>query len=68
MVLWVDENQQANVSLLDKNEVPWENILKGKILDREEALNYPYKEEIFHITDHIFWEDKEIINFLFPKN
>ena len=68
IALWVDENQQANVSLLNKNEVPWENILKGEILDREEALNHPYKEEIFHITDHIFWEDKEIINFLFPKN
>ncbi|MFC2721370.1 MAG: hypothetical protein ACFN00_03735 [Flavobacteriaceae bacterium] len=46
MVLWVDKNQQANVSLLDKNEVPWENILKGEILDREEALNHPYKEEV----------------------
>ena len=33
MALWVDENQQANVSLLDKNEVPWgEHTKRGKSL------------------------------------
>lgn len=68
LLLWIDEKEQGNISLLDKTDVPWESILKGEILDREDALKSPYKEEIFHITNHIFWEDKEIMDFLTSKN
>ena len=31
---------------------------------REEALKHPWINEVFHVTDHIVWEDKEIIAYL----
>ncbi|RXM51598.1 MULTISPECIES: hypothetical protein [unclassified Chryseobacterium] len=58
------ENGQYNVSILDGNESPWQHKMLGKILQREEALQHPWKEDVFHITDHIVNEDQEIIKYL----
>ncbi|MBW8360827.1 MAG: hypothetical protein K0M56_01425 [Kaistella sp.] len=61
--IWTnDENYQ--VGLMDKEESSWQQDLLGNILDRSEALNHPWIKDVFHITDHIVTEDKEVIEYL----
>jgi hypothetical protein len=61
--LWQDENN-FNVGIVDKEDSPWSDVsFLGKILDRDEALQHDLIEEVFHITDHMVVEDKEIFNF-----
>ncbi|AZA99576.1 hypothetical protein EG359_08105 [Chryseobacterium joostei] len=58
------ENDEYSVIILDGSESPWQNKILGKILHREEALQHPWKQDVFHITNHIVNEDKEIIKYL----
>lgn len=52
------------VELMDKEDSPWKGVeLLGQILNRKESLKHEWVKEIFHITDHIVSEDKEIIHF-----
>lgn len=60
--LWENENGYV-VSLLNADEIPWQNIENVEIINREIALNHPYKSDVFKITDTIFETDKEIISF-----
>ncbi|WP_269235402.1 hypothetical protein [Flavobacterium flavigenum] len=46
---------------MDKEESPWQHEILEKILDRKDALEHPWIQEVFHITDHIVDEDKELI-------
>ncbi|TDO71070.1 hypothetical protein EV143_11062 [Flavobacterium chryseum] len=62
--LWVDETDYQ-VGLIDKEESPWKQDLLGTILDRKEALEHPWIDEVFHITDHIVDEDKILIEYFF---
>lgn len=64
IVIFIDENNKINVGLINQNEIPWQEVPKGEILNREDSLKHPYKETIFKITNHIVYEDLEIINFL----
>ena len=61
--IWEGE-KNFNVGLMNASESPYNGInLLGKMLDREEALEHPWIEDVFHITDHITTDDTEIINF-----
>lgn len=61
---WPDD-ANFNVSLMDAAQSPWQDTtFFGRILDRAEALAHPWREEAFHITDHMAIEDKEIADYL----
>ncbi len=62
--IWVDETDYQ-VGLMDREESPWKQDLLGSILDRKEALEHPWIDEVFHITDHIVTEDKIVIEYFF---
>ncbi|MDX2039553.1 MAG: hypothetical protein SFX72_23135 [Isosphaeraceae bacterium] len=54
-----------NVGLTDASESPCaETTFLGRILDRSEALVHPWRDEVFHITDHIVRDDEEAVAFL----
>ncbi|MBB4801866.1 hypothetical protein HNP37_001927 [Flavobacterium nitrogenifigens] len=61
--IWLSENDEYQIGLIDKEESPWNHPLLGKILDRKHALEHPWIKEVFHITDHIVMEDKELIEY-----
>lgn len=61
--VWTKENNYQ-VGLIDREESPWKNKILEKILDRNDALKHPWIKEVFHITDHIVAEDKEVIEYL----
>jgi hypothetical protein len=60
--IWTN-SENFQVGLIDKEESPWKQSLLGKILDRKDALNHPWISEVFHITDHIVVEDKEVVEY-----
>ena len=57
------------VIVVDAADTPWADSRQaGTKLTRENALKHPRIKEVFHITDHIFEEDKPIIEFLERQN
>lgn len=60
LTIWVKDDN-FNVTLINKDECAWKNIPEVEILDREQSLNHPQKSDLFHITDHIVVDDKEVI-------
>ncbi|WP_417941723.1 hypothetical protein [Flavobacterium sp. RS13.1] len=58
--IWLDETY-FQIGLMDKEESPWKHEILEKILYRKDALEHPWIQEVFHITDHIVDEDKELI-------
>ncbi len=61
--IWMEESN-FNVSLVDAEDSPWSHVtFMGKILDREEALKHESLSEVFHITDHMVVDDRQIIDF-----
>ena len=60
LTIWVKDDN-FNVTLINKDECAWKNIPEVEILDREQSLNHPQKSDVFHITDHIVVDDKEVI-------
>ncbi len=62
--IWTNE-ENYQVGLTDKDESPWGHVdFLGEILDREEALEHPWIKEVFHLTDHMVTDDKNIIEYL----
>jgi len=58
--IWMDDDN-FQVGLVDAADSSWSHVtFLGRILDRSEALIRPWIEEVFHITDHMVMEDKEI--------
>jgi hypothetical protein len=56
-----DGGTQYEVMVVDADESPWQDAeILGRMLDREEALEHPWIEEVFHITDHLVEDDAEI--------
>ena len=52
---------EYQVTFVDRRESPWDGVtFLGRILDRNEALAHPLKEEVFHITDHLVSDDPEV--------
>jgi len=58
--IWTNSDN-FQVGLIDKEDSPWKQSLLGKILDRKDSLKHPLISEVFHITDHIVVEDKEVV-------
>jgi len=63
-VLPASRNYQ--MMLVDRDANPWRDSegFLGRILDREEALASPLREEVFHIADHIVVGDPRVKNYL----
>lgn len=61
--IWLNDNNEYQIGLMDKEESPWQNAILGKILDRKDALQHPWIKEVFHITDHIVFEDEKLIEY-----
>jgi hypothetical protein len=60
-----DGGTQYEVMFVDAEESPWQHAgILGRILDRAEALEHPWKEELFHITAHMVEDDQEIKAYL----
>ncbi len=61
--IWLDgDNYQ--VGIIDANECPWSHVtFLGQILDREDALKHEWLSDVFHITDHMVTDDKEIVRY-----
>ena len=60
MVFFLKEGR-FTVMLTDAEVSPWKEVdILGRMLDREEALTHELKDEVFHITDHISWEDEDV--------
>ncbi len=61
--IWVDVND-FRVGLVDAKDSAWAQVaFLGRILDREEALGHEWKNDVFHITDHMLTDDLEITNY-----
>jgi hypothetical protein len=64
--LW-ETKDSYGVGLMDADAARplWgDTTFLGRLLNREEALAHPWREEVFHLTDHIVLEDTEAIAFL----
>lgn len=61
--IWLDGNN-FQVGLVDAEESPWKDVtFLGRILERSEALKHEWISDVFHITDHMVAEDKEIVGY-----
>ena len=61
--IWCNDDNW-NVGVTDRDETPWRDVdFLGKILDRNEALEHPWIEDVFHITDHIVAEDQPVMDY-----
>jgi len=61
--MWPDDNNY-NVGIINANESDWADVnIIGRKLSRNEALEHPWLNEVFHITDHMTADDPEIIAF-----
>ncbi|WP_103074770.1 hypothetical protein [Solilutibacter silvestris] len=59
--LW-ETGDNFNVGLMDADESPWaDTTYLGRLLNRGEALAHHWKDQVFHITDHIVQDDPEVI-------
>lgn len=55
---------QYQVGLIDAAHSPWAHVsFLGRILDRDEALRRPLAGDVFHLSDHIVAEDREITGY-----
>jgi hypothetical protein len=60
---------EYQVGLIDAADSPWRDVkFLGRMLDRDEALTHPWKDEVFHLTDHIVMEDRAVKEYLDGKN
>jgi hypothetical protein len=52
---------QYQVALVDAETSVWSDAeFLGRMLSRHEALRHPWRDEVFHITDHIVDEDPDV--------
>jgi len=66
--IWIRDEKWA-VTVTDREESPWSHTdYLGEILNRDEALDHPMINDVYHITDHIVLEDIPVINYFTPAN
>ena len=59
------EIRSEGVMVQDAETSPWMGVdILGPMLDREPALGHEHLKEVFHITDHLFLEDRELREYL----
>ena len=62
------DGENYKVGMVNAEDSPWSYVtFLGRILDREEALKHEWIKDVFHITDHMVADDKEIIGFFNDK-
>lgn len=62
--IWTNE-ENYQVGLMDKIECQWNDVeILGTMLNRKEGLKHKWIKEVFHITDHIVTDDKNVIEYL----
>jgi hypothetical protein len=55
---------QYQIEVIDAADSPWrEAETIGRKLSRDEALEHPRLQDVFHITDHIFADDEVLLSF-----
>jgi hypothetical protein len=60
--IWLN-GDNFQIGLADAIDSPWSHVtFFGRILDRKEALTHEWINDVFHITDHMVVDDKEIAN------
>ena len=56
---------EFQVMVVDAVESPWHDVKAlGKMLNRKSALAHPWIQEVFHITDHIVTQDRDVKEYL----
>ncbi|GGC65193.1 hypothetical protein [Undibacterium terreum] len=61
--IWLN-GDNFQVGMVDAADSPWSHeTFLGRILDRKEALAHEWINDVFHITDHMVMDDKEIVAF-----
>ncbi|WP_041741048.1 hypothetical protein [Collimonas fungivorans] len=61
--IWMN-GDNFQVGLVDARDSPWSHVtFLGRILDRTEALAHEWINDVFHITDHMVEDDKEIVEY-----
>lgn len=61
--MWTND-ESYQIGIIDAEKTPWGNAkIIGAKLTRGDALAHPWLEDVFHLTDHIADEDKEIREF-----
>lgn len=61
--IWMTKGN-FNVGLVDAADSPWSNVtFLGRILNRAEALKHAWISDVFHITDHMVSDDKEVMRY-----
>lgn len=61
--IWTNDlNYQ--VGLVDAEASPWCDVtFLGRIVNRDEALQHEWVQDVFHITDHIVADDTIVVDF-----
>ncbi|WP_457329544.1 hypothetical protein [Rhizobacter sp. P5_C2] len=58
------DKDSFQVGLVDAADSPWKHVtFLGRTLDRRVALQHPWIQKVFHITDHMVSDDKEIVDY-----
>ena len=58
------DESNFQVGLVNAKDSPWAHVtFLGRILDREEALKHEWITEVFHVTDHMVTDDREITEY-----
>ncbi|MAU01635.1 MAG: hypothetical protein CL608_31240 [Anaerolineaceae bacterium] len=66
--IWENRDEWA-VSLTNADDSTWGHVtFLGQVLDREEALQHPWINDVYKITDHILSEDKAIIEYFTARS
>jgi hypothetical protein len=53
-----------NVGLVEPHQTSWSSGELGRILSRDEALQHPWTQEVFNLSDRILECDKPLIAYL----
>ncbi|HMS41318.1 MAG TPA: hypothetical protein PKE69_13895 [Pyrinomonadaceae bacterium] len=61
---WIDDEETFSTRVIDAEESPWHDVeIIGTTLNRDDALKNLNIDEVFHIVDHIVYEDPELVEF-----
>lgn len=61
--IWIAA-ESYQMGFVDRSEIGYTTDYFGHILDREEALHHPLRQEAFDLSDHIVECDQPVIEFL----
>lgn len=66
--IWENSDEWA-VTLTNAQDSSWEHVtFLGQILNREAALQHPWVQDVYKITDRVLSEDRPIIEYFTPRS